>query len=201
MNNRLTQFLLKKRDTNHSPSVVIVGETGSGKSCFAMNLALSLNPNWKPKTNLFCDIKRFAEKVNEAEKEVIVFDEASIHLNSKKWLNETNIFFSQIVQTQRYKNNIYIIVVPHILFLAKDHRRMLNVKVETLEFQDKKGFARWWIIQNKWSQMLTYKRSLNEWFIGYLRFSEPPKNIEKEYAETENADKQYILEKILTEVQ
>ena len=141
MDNRLVSYIRRKRDGNHSPVIVILGETGSGKTCFGINLALALNPEWRPEENLFVSLPELTKKVITSKKQIIIMDEAGIHLNAKRWYSDFNIFFSQIIQTQRYRNNIYIIILPHILFLAKDHRRILNIKIETFELGDKKGFA------------------------------------------------------------
>lgn len=196
----IAQYITRRMTTDHAPIIVIVGETGSGKSCCAMNLALDIKNDWRPKTGLFVSLKRFIQKIRVAKNEVIVIDECGVNLNSKKWFSDWNFFFSQILQTQRYKNNCYILVLPHILFLAKDHRRMINIKIECREYKNKKGVAVWSIIRTKWGKFIRPEKAQWELYMGWLKFPLPPKDIMKEYYKIEDKDKEMILNDIVFEM-
>jgi len=190
-NHLIINWIKNKRKHGYSPLIVICGGTNQGKSMTALSLALELDKNFNVSTNLFVDIKDFILKVYNTEKQVFIIDEAKIFLDSARWWDEFNRDFGDIIATQRYKNNVYIVVLPIVKKLAKEHRNMIDVIIE----MKRQGYAFTYLINRRWSELKEFE--LWRTFTGAMYIKLPPENIIKQYKEIEAINKKQILEKMI----
>jgi len=190
----LVHGTLKKHEAGKSPIILITGELGNGKTMAAIGLADLLNvkingEKWSM-DNIFHNVKRFVNKMYSAKNEILVFDEAGITLSSGEWWSKFNKAFYKIIQTQRFKNNIYIIVLPVAMSLAKDHRRMIDFKIQMV----KKRVGKCWLVKKEWAKLSGDE--IKSIWLGYLVFPVIEKGIVKEYKRVERREKSAILDDI-----
>ncbi|MGQ4876137.1 MAG: ATP-binding protein [Promethearchaeia archaeon] len=186
------KYLYAKWKKGHSPLVLICGETNTGKSMTALKIAESLNPNFNPLENVFFGVLDFIRKLKKAKKEILIIDEAGYQLGSKEHYSLFNKVFHKVIQTQRYKNNIFIVVLPMALSLAKDHREMINLEIEML----RQGIGTTWIVQHKWGALEFDKKIIRRWYLGHIIIQMPNKKIIKLYQKKEIHDKKIILNEL-----
>lgn len=126
------EVLAKKINEGFSPLVVIVGdETGIGKSMLASRLAelvyyRACGKIWKPTGNLFFKMSEFKGELFKSSKRIFIIEEAEIELGSDEWQSIQNKYFNRMKSTQRIKGNLYIVVIPIFMQLARKHRRSVN---------------------------------------------------------------------------
>jgi len=183
----IIKYIKDKIKHGYSPLIVVCGGTNKGKSMTALSLALELDKKFNVRTNLFIDIKDFILRVLNAERQVFIIDEAKVFLDSAKWWSEFNQDFGNIIATQRYKNNVYIVVLPIVKKLAKEHRNMIDIIIEMKQ----QGYAYTYLIKRRWSELREFE--LWRTFTGAMFVSMPPEKIVNEYKEVEAINKTKVM--------
>lgn len=190
----ILHYIKEKQALGHSLLILICGETNSGKSITALSLACFFYKKFNPYKNLYFDVDKFLIHLYGSRKETLIIDEANKHLDSLKWWDKFNLAFSMAVNTQRERNNLYIVVLPIAKHLASQHRDMADV----LFVMREQGIAYCYIIKKRFGEFRDIK--LRPVFVGVLRIFMPPEDIEKKYHIREVKDKQNILEEAINQV-
>lgn len=191
----ILKHLNLKWEKGHSPLVAICGETNSGKTMTALSIADVLTKgNFNPETNMFVDVEKFIIKFYKSTKEVFIIDEAKIHLDSGRWYTNFSRLFGDIIATQRHRNNLYIVILPVLKKLAKEHRDMIDVIIE----KKSQRFAHTYIVNRRWSELKEFE--LWKFFTGGMVIDMPPKNLVDKYRNVERLSKDKIMSDIITKL-
>ncbi len=116
-----------KHDLN--AMIAITGEMGAGKSSLALKLAEILHEEHGlgfSIDNVYFDLAQFADDLLIKRKHVMIVDEAGVQLYSRNFMTEMNRFIAQIAQMLRFRNDIIIFTLPHVRFLDKTVRILLQ---------------------------------------------------------------------------
>lgn len=116
--------LLKRRIDNDLQNVIVVeGRTGSGKSTFAIDLALTLDRYWRIEDNYIYDVSDLQAKlVADRPSPISLFDEGSISLNSKNAMKGEDKMMVALFDTMRSRHWTTIICIPDLGSLNKSIR-------------------------------------------------------------------------------
>lgn len=112
-----------------APVILIVGKQRMGKTFTALTIAHTIDPKFKPDNQMFFDIMSFANAVKKYNNKVLILDEAGIELDTYRYSDMRQRAFSHIVQSQAYKQNTLLIVLPHSADLARCHRKYVDALV------------------------------------------------------------------------
>lgn len=131
----LDEIIKSRLDKGEAPLIVVVGGTGKGKSMTALIiaqhfLARYFNKDFDFENNMFFDVLDLSEKLQNTSQGVIYLEEAGVSLNADEWASDFNKVYNRIQQTQRFRNNLYILVLPHVRFLAKAHRYFITLMIK-----------------------------------------------------------------------
>jgi len=132
--------------------ILIIGETGSGKSYAGISLLYHLNKkhflNKKPyealKERIAFTPQRFLEiidKGNLQKGDVIIFDEPQVNYNSREFMSETNKLLNKLITTYRYRQLITIFCTPSKSFIDSQARKIINISIEMKLLNAKEGFS------------------------------------------------------------
>lgn len=188
-------ILQRKWKKGHSPMVAICGETNSGKTYTALALSdILMKGKFNPAKNMFVDIKDFMLKFYSTNNEVFIIDEAKIHLDSSRWYDNFNKLFGDIVATQRHRNNLYIVILPVLKKLAKEHRDMIDVIIE----MKRAGFGHCYHVNRRWSELKEFE--LWKFFLGGIKIPKPRQALIDKYKSVERVSKDKILDDIVNKV-
>jgi len=174
----------------YSPLVCIVGdETGIGKSRVGLRISELIYwrtyiKKWEMQKSVFFSMTKFKDKLFDTQGEIFIIEEAEIELGSDDWQSISNRWFSRIKDTQRIKGNIYIIVLPMFMALAKKHRRRINYIIDVKG----RGFANFWKIKKRSAELMGDE--LSKTFIGSVILSLP--ECDKEFEIIDRLNKQRI---------
>jgi hypothetical protein len=116
---------------------MIVGKQRRGKSNMGLAIADKLmhyfhDRPFEPRKNLFFDPLDMIIRMEEARKEPLIIDEAGVGLNAQEFYSHLNIAMNKIIQSQAYLNNIYILILPMAMNLAKVHRNYINFRLNMI---------------------------------------------------------------------
>lgn len=167
------QVLVEKMLNGYSPLLAIVGdETGIGKSMLGCRTAelvykSAFNKQWKPTGNVFFRMSDFSLELMKSESRIFVLEEGEIELGSDEWQSIQNKWFSRMKSTQRIKGNLYIIILPMFMQLARKHRRAVNYLFDVKH----RGFFNAYKIRKNSSQLLGDE--LSKFHIGSCTYNLP----------------------------
>lgn len=114
---------------------VVVGQTGSGKSTCALALAEMIDPTFNA-SRVAYSFDEFMqlitnEKDGESKGKAIVWDEAGVGIDNRKWASKVNILVNKILQTFRHDNYAVIFTVPDPSFVDSKTRILFHNIIET----------------------------------------------------------------------
>lgn len=191
----IVKHILYKWQAGHSPFIAICGETNSGKTFTALGLADELmKGHFNPAGHVFVDLKQFILRFYKSKHEVFIIDEAKIHLDSSRWWADFNKLFGDIVATQRHRNNIYIVIMPLLKKLAREHRDMIDVILE----MKTPGYAMTYKVNRRWSELEHFE--LWKFFAGGMVIPLPRKELIEEYRQIESVSKDEIMKDIMKKI-
>jgi len=133
---------LFNKSFKYSPVVICQGNPQIGKSSIVWKIAnlisdLKYGKEWNYEEFCAKSFEEFIELVDKYDNEVLVVEEAGFQISAFEWQNLQNRLFNQILQTQAYKHNIYILVLPHAKGIAKAHRRMIDMSINVIKKLEK----------------------------------------------------------------
>jgi len=121
--------IIRRMNRKFAPMILVCGGQRSGKSFFALWLALKILKWYHPEKEF--DIKKYvyydpAESLRALsflEKEPLIIDEAGSIFHKMEFYNRQTRAMDKIIQTQAYKCNVYIFVSPFMSDISKPFKK------------------------------------------------------------------------------
>lgn len=185
-------YILQRIKRNKNFLAAITGPTGSGKTYASLALAESLDPNFKVGNIVFTP-EEFVLLLNDGGLKKganIVFDEAGVALNNRKWHSAANNLIQFILQTFRHKNFVVWFTAPDFGFIDAAARKLFHCQIETqgINFSTSKCRLKPFMIQvNQRTGNMYYKYLVmstpetGEMKINQLLVGKPSEELIKQY--------------------
>ena len=136
----LVNYCRKRIKAVRPLNLVFTGETGSGKSYSSIRLASILDPTFSEEHIVF-DIESFLGLLEQKPRlppgSVIMYDEAGVTANSRKYRDTMNIIFSGEAQSMRYRNYPVFYTVPKLSFIDSQVRGLVQMILEGTSIRGK----------------------------------------------------------------
>ncbi len=124
-----TELMKRRVDFNKNNLIVITGETGSGKSMAALDLACRLDPLFTVDQCVFT-IPDFLALVKVLQPgQVVILDEAAIGFDARRSGTNDNVMFSNILKIFRYTQITAIFTFPNLMMFDKNGRRLMHFHI------------------------------------------------------------------------
>jgi hypothetical protein len=134
--NMVTMFqrqLYKKVKKGLSPSIVIVGARGLGKSHLGVYLSwfhcYIYGKKYDFMKNTFYDSKEMIKNIDNYYDEPILIDEAGDILDAQEWWEKTHRAIKAMINTQRFRNNVYIFISPFLCDIDRSIRKHFDFQL------------------------------------------------------------------------
>ena len=173
--------------------MVIVGQTGSGKSYAALDLMKELAGDRFDMKHVHFRAKDFVADLNSGTLQpgdVILWDESGVDLNAKQWMSLANRIVNLILQTFRNKHLIVIFTLPYVSFLDSDTRKLLHAIIQTqsIDYDEKTTTLKPFLIQINQETGKMYRKYLRVKTeegrtvpVKKIKTSIPPEDVLKSY--------------------
>lgn len=185
---------------NKNAGIIIIGQTGSGKSYVALRIAQDLDPTFNIAERVVYSAKDFLNLLankNLPRGSVIVFDEVAHDegADSRSSLSKNNKIMSYVATTYRNKGLIVIFVLPALTQLDKNLRAIsisAVLKTQRIDFKRKLCCVQFfWNDLNSWFGKAYMKKGIVK--VGFdvkkvknVYFGKPSKALTKEYDKKKN---------------
>ena len=129
------RYVFEKIEHNQNFLCAVIGQTGSGKSYFALRFAEKIDPGFNIERICFTGAQ-FLRLIQLPEDKlpsgsVITFDEGGTGMGSRDWQSVSNKLLSAVLQTFRFRNLIVFFTVPDISFMDSHARKLFHCTIET----------------------------------------------------------------------
>lgn len=125
--------ICKKLNNGYSPLIGICGPQRAGKSTIALWLALKIHEASGQEFNMekmvFYEPDKAIENLTEKNQSVEWIDEPDA-LDYQEWYKQTHRAMRSMINTQGYKNNLYIVISPFIAQLDKSLRVHIDYLID-----------------------------------------------------------------------
>ncbi len=164
----LTRLYNRVHVHNKNLIILIIGDTGSGKSYIAVKLAYELDKSFRNAEPEKIIRERVARRPREfasiikngnlKKGNAIIFDEAGVGISNREWHTAANKAMGSILQTFRNKNLIAIFTVPSKKYIDKQGRELAHYQVETqsIDYSKKKNIVKFMTCQHNPRYGTTY---------------------------------------------
>lgn len=193
--------ILKDRIKDDRQNVVFCGgETGSGKSTFAIHMCGLVDRNWKLSENYIYDVKDLRKKLDSPQSSVSLFDEGTVSLNSGNAMRDEDKQLAVLFDTMRSLRWTTFIVAPRLESINKRVRET-HVSFYCLVPSQPliKGYDNRGCIQ-------IYRKVSNDWagksywkLAATTLFPKLPPRAQREYDEIKRSHQMNLLDKFIGE--
>src|SRR5436853_2189984 len=170
----------KRLALNYNLSMIIVGETGVGKSYFGLKNLETFDP--KPSTeNIVFTAKDFVKQAKTAKHGTwILFDEPGLGLSHRTWWSEWNRVTSQIIQSSRFLGINFLFTLPQTVMMDIDARRIAHAQA----IMRSRGFAVIYRIKHNY---FSHSPDTYTPRVGSVEFGLPTKEFAESYEDKRSA--------------
>lgn len=165
---------------NKNMILIVVGETGSGKSWAAVHIAEMLDPNFSI-DNVIFDVESFIHATQTASKgAAIVFDEAGIGASNRSAMSKVNKAVSALAQSFRHRNTFNILTLPTYTMTDVHLRQLAHFQIETIKVVGGRCLTKFKEIQNNPGSGRVYRKYVkvkDDTVITRLYVNKPSKHL------------------------
>lgn len=190
-------FMRDRVKAGYSPVMLVVGAPRSGKSLTAIDIAMKLAKTLRWKFMLedtyFFGLEKFMDAFKSLRGRIIIIDEIGMDMDAHEWFSDFNKCFNYLIQTQAYKTNIYILVVPYAGYVARVHIPMIDLIGEKL------GRTRisYYRVSPQYASVKAAKFIFSRYWETIKDIMLPPEYMVKAYKKLERKNKLILEDRIL----
>ncbi len=142
--------LLMKLKNGYSPIIGICGCQQTGKSFVGVWISQLIyqikKQEFDPTKITFYEPDKAMEELDNKNKDVLLIDEASDVMDYQEWYKATHRALRSCVNTQAFKNNLYIFIAPFLVQVDKSIRIHCDFEIRVT----KRGVFKVWKIVKKY---------------------------------------------------
>lgn len=149
---------------------LISGPTGSGKSWAGLSICSRIDPTFGP-DRIIMRMRDLMKLINSGKLKgvgrAILWDEASIDIDSKSWQSLTNKLVNSLLTTFRHQRIILLFTTPYMDFIDAATRKLFHAEFSTIgiNYENKRTLLK--------PQRIQYNSRYKKFYYKYLRVKTP----------------------------
>lgn len=187
-----THAIMGRVHTKNNCLLIVEGETGSGKSMTALNLAQAFDPYFSAKRIAFTGQEFLDLLPVVPNKGWVVWDECGVSISHREWRSQVNTEIIKVVQSFRFKLINVIFTVPSASYIDKVAREMCHYLLRMKE----RGMASVYRIKKSPFEGYTFTP-----FIGTVHSELPTKMLSDEFYRLHAEHQEALYEKARKEME
>lgn len=139
---KFCKYINHVRQQDEDFAMLISGQTRSGKSTLALEIAMLVDANFNMNEQILFSIKDLAKKVYETKGKVFIMDEAIFEAYNREAMNYINRYLIKLLTVCAERNHVIILIIPKVKWLDKPVRERISYMFYTMKEYTPTGIKR-----------------------------------------------------------
>jgi len=139
---KFCKYINKVRQQDEDFIMLVTGQTRSGKSTLAIEIALHIDPVFEMERQILFDIKELGKKIYETKGKVYILDEAIFDAFNREAMSMMNRWLVKIFTVCAERNHVIIMILPKVKWLDKPVKERISFMFYTIKQYTPHGIMR-----------------------------------------------------------
>jgi len=139
---KFCMYINKVRQQDEDFIMLITGQTRSGKSTLAMEMAMLMDPEFEMERQVLFDMKELGKRIYESKGKVFILDEAIFDAFNREAMSMMNRWLIKIFTVCAERNHVIIMIIPKINWLDKPVKERISFMFYTMKQYTTQGIVR-----------------------------------------------------------
>ncbi len=139
---KFCKYINKVRQQDEDFVMLVTGQTRSGKSTLAIEIALHIDPVFEMDKQILFDIKELGKRIYESKGKVYILDEAIFDAFNREAMSMMNRWLVKIFTVCAERNHVIIMIIPKVKWLDKPVKERISFMFYTIKQYTPQGIMR-----------------------------------------------------------
>ena len=139
---KFCRYINKVRQQDEDFIMLVTGQTRSGKSTLAIEIALHIDPVFEIEKQILFDIKELGKRIYESKGKVYILDEAIFDAFNREAMSIMNRWLIKIFTVCAERNHVIIMIMPKVKWLDKPVKERISFMFYTIKQYTPQGIMR-----------------------------------------------------------
>lgn len=193
---KFCKYINKVRQQDEDFIMLVTGQTRSGKSTLAMEIALHIDPLFEIEKQILFDIKELGKKIYEDRGKVYILDEAIFDAFNREAMSLMNKWLIKIFTVCAERNHVILMIIPKVKWLDKPVKERISFMFYTIKQYTHEGIKRGIYKAYDWTDFNPFEDAEYPRYAWTGKFSRLPPTFYAKYSDLklENVKKRLDIE-------
>ncbi|RLF51737.1 MAG: hypothetical protein DRN11_02255 [Thermoplasmata archaeon] len=139
---KFCKYIARVRKQDEDFVMLVSGQTRSGKSTLAIEIAMLIDPNFDIEKNILFDIKELGKRIFDEKGKEYILDESIFDAFSRDAMSSMNKWLIKVLTACAERNHIIIMIIPKVKWLDKPVRERISFMFYTIKQYTPQGIQR-----------------------------------------------------------
>ena len=176
-------YINKVRQQDEDFIMLITGQTRSGKSTLAMEMAMLMDSSFELEKQVLFDMKELGKKIYESKGKVFILDEAIFDAFNREAMSMMNRWLIKIFTVCAERNHVIIMIIPKINWLDKPVKERISFMFYTIKQYTTQGIKRGIYRAYDWTEFNPFEDNDYPRYAWMGKFQRLPPTFYEKYSE------------------
>ncbi|KAA0006379.1 MAG: hypothetical protein FE045_03335 [Thermoplasmata archaeon] len=193
---KFCMYINKVRQQDEDFIMLITGQTRSGKSTLAIEMAMLMDSEFEMERQVLFDMKELGKRIYESKGKVFILDEAIFDAFNREAMSMMNRWLIKIFTVCAERNHVIIMIIPKINWLDKPVKERIAFMFYTMKQYTTQGVKRGIYKAYDWTDFNPFEDSEFPRYAWMGKFQQLPPTFYAKYSELklENVKKRLDIE-------
>jgi len=180
---KFCKYINKVRQQDEDFIMLVTGQTRSGKSTLAIEIALHIDPVFEMERQILFDIKELGKRIYETKGKVYILDEAIFDAFNREAMSMMNRWLVKIFTVCAERNHVIIMIIPKVKWLDKPVKERISFMFYTIKQYTPQGIMRGIYKAYDWTDFNPFEDSDYPRYAWTGKFSHLPPQFYAKYSD------------------
>lgn len=180
---KFCRYVNRVRQQDEDFVMLLSGQTRSGKSTLAMEIALHIDPLFEMEKQVLFDMKELGKKIYENRGKVYILDEAIFDAFNREAMSMMNKWLVKIFTVCAERNHVILMIIPKVKWLDKPVKERISFMFYTVKQYTSQGVVRGIYRAYDWTDFNPFEDMEYPKYAWMGRFSRLPPTFYEKYSE------------------
>ncbi|HEC76044.1 MAG TPA: hypothetical protein ENI33_02150 [Thermoplasmatales archaeon] len=193
---KFCKYINKVRQQDEDFIMLVTGQTRSGKSTLAIEIALHIDITFEMEKQILFDMKDLGRKIYEDKGKVYILDEAIFDAFNREAMSMMNRWLIKIFTVCAERNHVILMLIPKVKWLDKPVKERISFMFYTIKQYTPQGVMRGIYKAYDWTDFNPFEDTEYPRYAWTGKFSRLPPTFYAKYSDLklENVKKRLDIE-------